>query len=274
MAASQPFTGFTPDAIQFLADLAQNNDRAWFNPRKATYERLVKEPMEGMIEALAERLAARGIPLRADPKRSPFRIYRDTRFSRDKSPYKTHLGATFPWVEGAAPAQTEGAATAQTEGVAPDAPTGAATVAAEGTAPAAATAGGGEPTEAHAHGNGGYFHFEPGEMFAGGGMWLPAKPKLEAFRQAVVNDPERVGSALDDAAFVAWFGGVHSSESLKRVPPGYPADHPMAERLRWKDVVFGRPLSDAEVCSPELPNLLAEGFAAAIPIFRFLATLA
>jgi uncharacterized protein (DUF2461 family) len=249
MAASQPFTGFTPDGIQFLADLAQNNDRAWFNPRKATYERLVKEPMEGMIEALAERLAARGIPLRADPKRSPFRIYRDTRFSRDKSPYKTHLGATFPWAEGLAT-------------VAPEAP-----------APAAATARGGEPVEGHAHGNGGYFHFEPGEMFAGGGMWLPAKPKLEAFRQAVVNDPERVGLALDDPTFVAWFGGVHPSDSLKRVPPGYPADHPMAERLRWKDVVFGCPLSDAEVCSPELPDLLAEGFATAIPVFRFLASL-
>ena len=80
------FTGFEPEAIQFLADLAQNNDRAWFQPRKAEFERLLKEPMEAMIAALAEAFAARGVPMLADPKRSPFRIYRDTRFSKDKSP--------------------------------------------------------------------------------------------------------------------------------------------------------------------------------------------
>src|SRR5512147_1478905 len=94
------FTGFRPEAIQFLADLAQNNIRAWFQPRKAEFERLLKEPMEQMIAALAEAFAARNVPMLADPKRSPFRIYRDTRFSKDKSPYKTHLGATFPWAGG------------------------------------------------------------------------------------------------------------------------------------------------------------------------------
>ena len=64
----QPFAGFTPDAIQFLTDLAENNDRAWFQPRKADYERLLKEPLEALCAALAERFAARGIPLR--PTRS------------------------------------------------------------------------------------------------------------------------------------------------------------------------------------------------------------
>jgi uncharacterized protein (TIGR02453 family) len=93
------FRGFSPEAIQFLADLAVNNDRAWFQPRKAEYERLLKEPFEAMIGALAERLEVRRVPLLADPKRSPFRIYRDTRFSKDKSPNKnkeTHwcAGAT------------------------------------------------------------------------------------------------------------------------------------------------------------------------------------
>ena len=81
------FTGFAPEATDFLAELAQNNDRAWFQPRKAEYERLLKGPMEALVAALAERFEARGIPLRADPKRSIFRIYRDTRFVRDKSPY-------------------------------------------------------------------------------------------------------------------------------------------------------------------------------------------
>ena len=52
---------------------------------------------------LADRFERRGIPLQADPKHSIFRIYRDTRFSKDKSPYKRHLGASFPWVEGRDP---------------------------------------------------------------------------------------------------------------------------------------------------------------------------
>ena len=99
MAVATPtFTGFRPEAIQFLADLAANNERAWFQPRKGEYESLLKEPLEALIVALAERFEARGIPLRADPAKSPFRIYRDVRFSKDKSPYKTNIGASFPWV--------------------------------------------------------------------------------------------------------------------------------------------------------------------------------
>jgi len=93
---SSTFAGFPPEAIQFLADLAVNNDRAWFQPRKDDFERLLKTPMEQLVVALGERFEARGIPLLADPKRSPFRIYRDTRFSRDKSPYQdmVTLGTT------------------------------------------------------------------------------------------------------------------------------------------------------------------------------------
>jgi len=96
---------------------------------------------------------------------------------------------------------------------------------------------------------------------------------LEAFRKAIVDDSARVMAAIDDPAFVAWFGGVHSHEELKRVPPGYPADHPMADMLRWKDVVFGKSLSDDEVLSAGLPDKIADGFAAARPVFAFLATL-
>ena len=241
MAVIAPFAGFTPDAIQFMADLAANNDRAWFQPRKAEFERLVKEPMEALMVALDERFRARGIPLVADPKRSPFRIYRDTRFSRDKSPYKTHIGASLPWVGG--------------------------TMAARPTAPDDALPSHG------AHANGAYFNFQPGEMYAGGGMWMPDKPRLDAFRRALVDDPGRVLAVLDEPAFVAWFGGVHPHETLRRVPSGYPADHPQAEMLRWKDVVFGRRLSDDEVTSPGLPDRLADGYETAVPVFAFLAGL-
>jgi len=72
---------------------------------------------------------------------------------------------------------------------------------------------------------------------------------------------------------VAEFGSAHADEELKRVPAGYPADHPLADMLRWKDVIFGRRLSDRDVLSPALPDVLADGYSAALPVFRFLATL-
>jgi uncharacterized protein (TIGR02453 family) len=95
--AAPSFTGFRPDAIAFLAELAANNDRAWFSPRKAEYERLIKEPLEALCAALPERFAAHGVPLTADARKSPFRIYRDVRFAKDKSPYKTNAAAGFPY---------------------------------------------------------------------------------------------------------------------------------------------------------------------------------
>ena len=94
-AAPTTFEGFSPAAIQFLVDLAANNERSWFQPRKAEFERLLKGPLEALCVALGETFARRGIPLSADPARSPFRIYRDVRFSKDKSPYKTHVAASF-----------------------------------------------------------------------------------------------------------------------------------------------------------------------------------
>jgi uncharacterized protein (DUF2461 family) len=66
---------------------------------------------------------------------------------------------------------------------------------------------------------------------------------------------------------------VSSHETRKRVPPGYPADHPLADLLRYKDLTFGRSLTDEEVMAPSLPDVLVGDFAAAVPVFRFLATL-
>ncbi len=233
--STSTFRGFDPAAIEFMAELAANNDRAWFQPRKGDYEHLVKEPLEALVAELAQRLDARDIPLHADPKRSIFRIYRDTRFSKDKSPYKTHLGASFPWMEPGAD--------------------------------------GFEVVDLQAHGNGGYFNFQPGEMYVGGGMWMPDKARLELFRRAIIEEPDRVKAALEEPGFVAAFGSVTAHETYKRLPPDVPADHPMADLLRYKDVVFGRRLADDEVTSPRLPDTLADAFAAGMPVFRFLATI-
>ena len=79
-------------------------------------------------------------------------------------------------------------------------------------------------------------------------------------------------TVIDAPAFPAAFGELEG-ERLKRVPPGYPADHPDAELLKLKDIVFGRDLSDDEILSPALPDTLADAFEAALPAFRLLAGL-
>jgi len=87
---------FSPQTLKFLRDLKKNNDRAWFAPRKEVYERECLEPLRALAVALSDGLRRAKIPIEADPSRVGFRIYRDVRFSLDKSPYKTNLGLYLP----------------------------------------------------------------------------------------------------------------------------------------------------------------------------------
>ena len=88
---------FTKDTLRFLRALKRNNDRAWFKARKDDYERHVRTPMMTVIEQLATDFKSFAPDLVASPKASLYRIYRDTRFSEDKTPLKTHAAAVFPW---------------------------------------------------------------------------------------------------------------------------------------------------------------------------------
>ena len=87
---------FTPKTLTFLRALKRNNRREWFQPRKDDYEQHVRSPMVAVIERLAADLRPFAPELIAEPKVSLFRVYRDTRFSSDKRPYKTHVAARFP----------------------------------------------------------------------------------------------------------------------------------------------------------------------------------
>jgi len=87
---------FTPQTLAFLRALSRNNRREWFQPRKERYEAVVRAPMIAFIERLAGELAEFAPDLVATPRASMYRIYRDTRFSADKTPLKTHVAAVFP----------------------------------------------------------------------------------------------------------------------------------------------------------------------------------
>ena len=91
-----PAPHFTDDTLRFLRALKRNNDRKWFRARKDQYEAHVRGPMIEIIERIALDLPRFAPELVAIPKVSMYRIYRDTRFSPDKSPLKTHVAAVFP----------------------------------------------------------------------------------------------------------------------------------------------------------------------------------
>lgn len=87
---------FTADTLRFLRALKRNNRREWFNAHREEYERDIREPMIAVIERLAIDFRSFAPDLVASPKTSLYRIYRDTRFSENKTPYKTHVAAVFP----------------------------------------------------------------------------------------------------------------------------------------------------------------------------------
>lgn len=90
------FSGFPRQAVKFLKDLKANNDRDWFTPRKPEYEQNVRGPMELLVAAVNQRLSKVAVEyVVPEPRKAIYRIYRDTRFSKDKTPYKTNVSAYF-----------------------------------------------------------------------------------------------------------------------------------------------------------------------------------
>ena len=91
-----PTPRFTSQTLRFLRALKRHNDREWFREHRDEYEEQVKGPMVALIERLAVDLPGVAPDLVANPRTSMYRIYRDTRFSANKAPYKTHVAAIFP----------------------------------------------------------------------------------------------------------------------------------------------------------------------------------
>jgi len=94
---STTFSGFRPELLTFLSGLRENNSRDWFQAHRSEYEQLLMEPSRAFVVAMGEQLRSLGDDIHAEPKvhGSIFAINRDTRFSPDKTPYKTHLDLWF-----------------------------------------------------------------------------------------------------------------------------------------------------------------------------------
>ena len=221
---------FSAASLTFLRGLKRNNNRPWFEAHRDDYERHVKEPMAALVLALDREFREFAPEIVGEPKRSMFRIHRDVRFSKDKSPYKTHAACWFFHAGGSSKVGRE----------------------------------------AHGGGAGFYFHLEPGACFMGGGIWMPPAPALKKLRIAIADDPATFGRIVNAAAFRRRFGALDTEASLKRVPRGYAPDHPAAEWLKLQSYVVGRPVTDAQVKSGRLPALLAADYEVMLPLVRWL----
>lgn len=91
----KPMTPFTKDYVRFLKDLAANNNREWFHANKKRYEESVKKPFELFVQELIDQVGRKDKKVQITPKEAMFRIHRDVRFSKDKTPYKTNMSAVI-----------------------------------------------------------------------------------------------------------------------------------------------------------------------------------
>src|SRR5450432_1288116 len=89
------FQGFSEDAFKFFRGLRKNNTRGWFQPRKEIYDTHVRAIMEDLVGDLNHEFGKFAPSYITEPKKAVFRIYRDTRFSKNKTPYKTNVAASF-----------------------------------------------------------------------------------------------------------------------------------------------------------------------------------
>lgn len=221
---------FSRASLDFLRGLARHNHKSWFEAHREDYERHVRQPMADLVEEMDLRLGSFAPEITGDPKRSVFRIYRDVRFSRDKSPYKTHAACWFFHAGGSSKVGRE----------------------------------------AHGGGAGFYFHLEPGRSMAGGGCWMPPRPALNKFRSAIAGDPRGFERIAEAPALKKRFGKLSEEEMLKGMPRGYCDDHAAARWLRFQSFTVGRRLTDAQVTSSRLTSTLVEDFDRMLPLVRWL----
>jgi uncharacterized protein (TIGR02453 family) len=222
--------GFSPAALTFLRGLKRTNTKPWFEAHRAEYDDHVRDPMRALIDEMDVRFGTFAPEFTGDPKRSMFRIHRDIRFAKDKSPYKTHAACWFAHRDG------------------------------DGKVGQGAEGGGA----------GFYFHLEPGASFAGGGIWMPPSSALNRIRDALADDHGPLEQIVREKTFVRRFGALDDSAMLKRMPRGFTDDHPGAEWLRFKSFTVGRPLTDKQVTGSGLAKRLEADYAVMLPLVRWL----
>ena len=224
--AAERFTGFPDEAIQFFLDLQAEQSRIWFKAHQADFVRLIRRPMELLLEELQQRLSD-VYPHIASVEPHIFRIQRDTRFARDKSPYKTNIAADLPIRP-----RNEGEDQHTTPGL--------------------------------------YLSFGLDGEFVAIGAWHMGPEVLARYRSSL--DDTRRGRELRTSVERLTKNGwnIASMETLKRVPPPYPQDHPCAELLKHKGLALSVQPGEGISATPGFADWAEARLRDAVPVVRWL----
>lgn len=217
---------FSPSMFAFLRDVAANNNKQWWDENKDRYITLIREPAKEFIADFGPRLQAISEHFIADTRTnggSLMRPYRDTRFSRDKTPYKTNIGIQFRHERG---------------------------------------------KDVHAPGF--YVHIEPGECWAGIGLWRPEPKVARQIRDSIYEGPADWKKATKRKAFTdEWTIDPGDEEMLKRVPKEY-QDAAYPDDVRMKSFTAGHKLTQKSVTSADFDAALAGAYGKGSDYMAFL----
>lgn len=209
--------------IRFLADLARHNDRAWFADNRSRYES-ARDNFTIFVQAVIDRIAEFDTILRGlEAKSCIFRINRDTRFSHDKSVYKTNFGAFM--------------------------------------------VRGGKKNGDRFPGY--YLHIEPGASFVAGGSYIPPAPWLNAIREQIDRNGDKLLRIINSREYKKYFDGLEG-DKLKVPPRGYSKEHPHIELIKMKSFLAEKSFSDTKVLSTDFFETVIGAFRAMKPLNDFL----
>lgn len=210
--------------LKFLKDLGKNNNKPWFDENRKRYD-TAKEDFTIFIQQVINEYAKKDPAFsQLTAKECMFRINRDVRFSKDKSPYKTNFGASI--------------------------------------------------NRAGRKSNfaGYYFHLQPGEAFAGGGLWMPPNDILANVRQEIDYNFKEFKKIISTAKFKSVYGDLYRNEgiSLVRVPKGYDAENPAADFLKLKSFIGSTKLTEKDLTSKNLLKKTLSAMETLQPLINFL----
>lgn len=224
------FPGFDNKALRFLQELKRHNTKEWFAEHKHQYQNLLREPSKQLIDELDGLFIKHNLPYEASIQQSLFRINRDIRFSKDKSPYKTNIGITFPVLSNRTIAQK----VAKTE----------------------------KP--------GMYLHIEPGACFIAGGLYMPDGIQLSSIRNRIESNWKIIQKIQQQRLFKQTFPNGLLGEKVKTMPRGYDPEHPGKEYIRMKQFIVMEDIPDGIIMSNQLIKELLSKAKAMAPLIIYL----